>query len=72
MTQGVNVILHDLPCSIYAYTVSNADMSHTIVINAHLSHERQLLAYKHELEHIGRGDYDKKCSADLIEFYAHK
>lgn len=71
MTQDVNTILADMPCSIAAYTIANADMSYTVVLNSRLNYERQLLAYHHELSHIENGDYDKRCSADLIEFYAH-
>ena len=71
MNQDVNTILADLPCSIAAYTISNADTSYTIVLNSRLNHERLMEAYLHELDHINNGDYDKRCSADLIEFYAH-
>lgn len=71
MTQDVNTILADMPCSIAAYTIANADTSYTVVLNSRLSHERLLQAYQHELNHINNGDYDKRCSADLIEFYAH-
>lgn len=71
MTQDVNTVLVDMPCSIAAYTVANADMSYTVVLNSRLNYERQLLAYHHEMKHIENGDYDKRCSADLIEFYAH-
>lgn len=71
MTQDVNTILADMPATIGAYTVSNADMSFTIVLNARLSYERQLLAYHHEMKHIENGDYNKRCSADLLECYAH-
>lgn len=71
MTQDINVLLADMPGTIGAYTVFNADMSYTIVLNARLNHERQLLAYHHEMKHIENGDYEKKCHVDLIECYAH-
>lgn len=71
MTQDINTVLADMPCSIAAYTIANADMSYTVVLNSRLNYERQLLAYHHELKHIENGDYDKRCSVDLIEFYAH-
>ena len=67
----VNTILANMPGTIGAYTVCNADMSYTIVLNARLNYERQLLAYHHEMKHIENGDYDKKCNVDLIECYAH-
>lgn len=71
MTQDVNTVLASMPGSIAAYTIINADLSYTVVLNSRLSHERQLQAYQHELNHIYCGDYDKKYSADMIEFYAH-
>ncbi len=71
MTPDVNTILVNLPNTISAYTVYNLDMSYTIVLNARLNYERQLLAYHHEMKHIENGDYDKQCSVDLIECYAH-
>lgn len=71
MTLDVNVLLADMPGTIPAYCVANSDLSFTIVLNARLNYEQQLLAYHHEMQHIENGDYDKKCSADLIECYAH-
>lgn len=71
MTPDVNTILLSLPGTIAGYTIANADTSYTIVLNARLNYERQLKAYHHEMEHIKNGDYDKKCSVDLIEGYAH-
>lgn len=71
MTLDVNVVLADLPGTISAYTVANPDFSYTIVVNARLNYERQMLAYVHEIDHIKNGDYDRKGSVDLIECYAH-
>ena len=65
------VLMLDLPETISAYTVANKNMSFTIVINSRLNNRQQQKAYRNELNHIQHGDYDKKCSADLIEFYAH-
>lgn len=47
------------------------DDTYIIYINKSLNHEQNLRTYAHELMHIRRGDYEKKCSADLIEFFAH-
>lgn len=69
-TPDVNTIELNLPTSISAYVVSNADLSYTIVLNSCLSWERRRQAYKHEMEHIENGDYERK-SVDLIEMYAH-
>ena len=71
MTLDVNVVLADLPGTISAYTVANPDFSYTIVLNSRLNYERQQKAYQHEINHIKNGDYDRKCSADLLECYAH-
>ena len=71
MIQDVNTILANMPGTIGGYTVCNADTSYTIVLNARLNYERQLQAYHHEMLHIENGDYDKRCSVDLIECYAH-
>lgn len=71
MTLDVNVMLADMPSTIPGYSVANPDLSYTIVLNSRLNYERQLMAYHHEMNHIKNGDYDKKCSADLVECYAH-
>ena len=67
----VNVRMINLPTTIKAYVVSNADQSYTIVLNSNLNHEQNLKSYMHEMKHIKNGDYDKKCSVDLIEINAH-
>lgn len=67
----VNVRLIDMPGTIPGYSIANADLSFTIVLNARLNYERQLQAYHHEMKHIENGDYYKKHTADLIECFAH-
>ncbi len=67
----ISVKYIDLPCSVRSYVVNNADMTYTIVLNSRLSHQQNVLSYSHECEHIANGDYDKKCSVDLIEIAAH-
>ena len=62
----------NLPVTISAYTALDSDGDYNIYINARISLERQMIAYRHELKHIERGDYYKNDSADLIEIYAHK
>ena len=61
----------DFPTTIRSFVVSNNDMSFTIILNAKLGREQQLKAYLHEMDHIRNGDYDKKCSVNLIETAAH-
>lgn len=69
---NVFVRFYDLPTTIKSYVVANNDGSFTIILNGKVSHEVQLLSYLHELEHIKKGDYDKKNSIDIIEIYAHR
>lgn len=71
MAQDVNCIYLDMPASIKSFTVSNPDMSYTIVLNAKHTREQHLISYHHEMTHIENGDFDKRCSTDLIEIYAH-
>ena len=68
----IHSVLATLPYSIKAYVVENADMSFTIVLNDALSHEQNRESYLHEYAHIVNGDYDKKCTVDIIEIAAHK
>ena len=68
---NIYVVYADMPVSVRSYVVVNADESYTIVINSRLSYEQNLVSYNHELDHILNGDYEKGCSADLIEFVAH-
>lgn len=67
----IHSVLATLPSSIKAYVVANADMSFTIVLNDALTFEQNRKSYLHEYAHIVNGDYDKKCSADMIELNAH-
>ncbi len=67
----IHSVLATLPCSIKAYVVANADMSFTIVLNDALTFEQNQKSYLHEYAHIVNGDYDKKCSVDMIELNAH-
>lgn len=71
MEEGIFTYYVDLPTTIRSFVVSNNDMSFTILINSRMGSNQQLLAYIHEMEHIKNGDYDKRCSADLIELAAH-
>lgn len=71
MTQDAHQIFTDLPIAIPAFVASNADGSYTIILNSRCSREKNLFSYAHEYKHIINGDYEKKCSADLIEFWTH-
>lgn len=71
MTPDVNCCMADLPTTIPAFVISNADGSYTIVLNAKHTREQHLKSFAHEMEHIENGDYEKICSADLLELWAH-
>lgn len=71
MTPDVNTLEYDLPVSIAGYTISNADSSYTIVLNARLTFERRMQAYQHEMRHILTGDYDRKVDADVLELHSY-
>ena len=64
------MILTDLPPAISAF-VKDTDGFYTIVINARLSAQKQRAAYREELRHIARKDFDSDMTADQIEREAH-
>lgn len=71
MDESVNTYVTQLPPRIKAFTVRKNDC-YTIFINDNLSWETKQKAYKHEIEHIKNGDFDKSCSVNEIECEAHK
>ena len=50
--------------------IKNNDDSYTILLNARLSHERQLECYKHALLHINNEELEND-NADEIECKTH-
>lgn len=68
---NVRTILANLPTTIGGYTIY-ADGYYTIVLNENLSRKDNLLSYAHEMAHITAGDFEKRCSVDMIEAFAHK
>jgi len=71
LTASISTVLYPLPGTVRGYTVLK-DGFYTVVINENLSEAARLRAYWHEVKHIECGDYDKKCSAELIEIHAHE
>ena len=51
--------------------VPNSDDSYTIFIESTLSREEQQKAFAHAMEHIANHDFDRRCSANLLEIQAH-
>ena len=66
----INTRLIDMDVLVGEQVIKNNDDSYTILLNARLSHERQLECYKHALLHINNEDFEKD-NADVIEFNAH-
>lgn len=64
------VHLVDLPESVKGRVIPNEDDTYTIVINSKISHDAQLRAYQHEIEHIKNGDF-QKADVQQIESIAH-
>ncbi|MGN1158221.1 MAG: hypothetical protein ACI4TK_18780 [Agathobacter sp.] len=52
--------------------VPNEDGSYTIFIESSLSREEQQQAFLHAMRHICNRDFEKTCSANLIEISAHR
>ena len=62
-----------MPCSIRAFTRSDVNGDYDIIINADLSDEAKLRAYKHEMLHILNNDFENRqtVSIDSIEMIRH-
>lgn len=67
----INTKIIDMDVLVGEQITANSDGSYTIFLNARLSHERQLSAYWHAINHIKNGDFDKD-NANAIEKEAHK
>lgn len=61
----------NLPTTIRAYTKQTADGSYTVFVNARLSRDMQIKAYRHEVEHISGQDFEKE-DVQEIEGNAHR
>lgn len=70
MKLDINTRLIDMDVLVGEQVIKNNDDSYTILLNARLSHERQLECYKHALLHINNDDFEND-NADEIEFKTH-
>ena len=65
-------ILWTCPIILEGIPFLNKDGSYTIIINAHLSAEMQLMIYEHELAHINSSDFEiTNESVDALELRQH-
>jgi hypothetical protein len=68
LTEAIGVYFIDMDTAVEEEVHPNEDGSFTIIINARISHSRQMLAYQHALEHIMRNDFSKTdTDVDEIE-----
>lgn len=59
MSEEIRTILQNMPVSIHGFCFHDNDGIPVVVLNARLSAEKRMKAYRHELEHIERGEmYD--------------
>lgn len=70
MTDDVNVAYWDLPVTIHGLVRRNEDDSYTVILNSRDSRERNMEAYRHELEHLKRDDFQRD-DVSGIETAAH-
>lgn len=52
----IPIILKDLPVGVKGFVCLGSDYEPVIVINSRLSRENQLKTYRHEKDHIDRGE----------------
>lgn len=71
MELDINTQIIDMDVLVGEQIIKNNDDSYTILLNARLSHERQLECYRHALLHISNDDFEKD-NADKIEKRAHE
>ncbi|MBQ7688120.1 MAG: hypothetical protein IJT27_02760 [Clostridia bacterium] len=57
----------ELPPTVRAFTLPDAQGDYNIYLNCALSSEQQQKSLLHEREHISRGDFEKTLSAAQIE-----
>ena len=62
--------LRPMPGTVKAFSVQVDDFT-TIVVNENLNEATRLKAYKHEIDHIRSGDFDRDDSVSEIEMRAH-
>ncbi len=66
------VVIRKCPPKVKAFVVKNrAEDYCTIVISSDLDERGRLEAYRHELSHIERNDFETGKNADKIERIAH-
>lgn len=70
MTPDVNIVLLDIDYRTKEVVTENEDGTYTVVINARLSEDGKLQAYKHAMHHINNHDF-ARSNVQTIEHSAH-
>lgn len=65
LTESIGVYFLNMDTAVEEEVHPNEDGSFTIFINARISHERQMIAYQHALEHIMNNDFSKENADDI-------
>lgn len=71
MTDEIYVKVVDLPGKVHGFTHVEPDGSYTIIVNANDCEARRMKAYRHEVDHIKRGDFDFGRDVQEVEMEAH-
>jgi hypothetical protein len=66
---NIFVRLIDLPCTVRGYTALDDEGNYNIYLNARLNNEQQKNAYKHEMSHIMRNDWDSSKTIQMAEYF---
>ena len=72
MEEDILVRIVDLPHGVRGFTWLDEDGLYNIYINARLNSEMRRQAYRHELEHIRRGDWQSELPVWFIEGYVRR
>lgn len=70
----VQVRLIDLPFDVPGFTVyyfDNGQVFYTMLINAGLNDEQHIETYRHEMNHIDNGDFDRMLPLEKLESERH-
>ena len=68
--EEIKTVVAKMPSCIRSYVVLKDD-HYTVVLNDALSPIAKMRAYRHEVNHIMAGDFERTTSADMIEIRAH-
>lgn len=71
LTETIGVYFINMDNGINEQVVCNVDGSFTILINARQNNERQMLSYRHAIEHIMNDDFNMD-DADNAELIGHR